>query len=531
MRQDYWNDYGFQTQYQLYYSVDDEQPQRIGDVKILRKGQSRSDGLQLAIGRITSLGSEFCSVGQSLDYYERLASLGIDIRNEALTGLRDIVQLPSVVADFEQEEGWRISLFRNFQQNAEFLVTAKAIVERDYDALPGKDLKFSFHPAGWVEPLVLDFTPPDSKLTENTLSDENEPIRLPGRIAVLVGRNGSGKSTLLARIARVAHASSSDRNRNILLKLGRITPSGMGFTRILAISYSAFDSFLVPGLTLNEKKQIAREILEGTGRYMFCGLRDIGLETEEFIKDQDDNEHIDPDKPTILLERLPANRIKSLDRLTDEFETAIDRIFSKKRGRMLKVCTAPLFRDPSLYSGDGRDISEFYGDNSREKFHNLSTGHKIVLHSIASVISYAERKSIILFDEPETHLHPPLLAALMHSLRLALHELEAFAIVATHSPVVVQETLSQQVHKITRYGDIGRIYSSEIETFGESIGAITNEVFSLSASSTDYHVVLKALANAYDDLDSIENLFERGLSVQARAFVMSLLAARKKAAS
>ncbi|MBW6100166.1 ATP-binding protein [Escherichia coli] len=55
-----------------------------------------------------------------------------------------------------------------------------------------------------------------------------------------------------------------------------------------------------------------------------------------------------------------------------------------------------------------------------------------------------KKRCLVLFDEPETHLHPPLLAVLMSALRIVLNEVDAFAIVATHSPVVVQETLSKK---------------------------------------------------------------------------------------
>jgi hypothetical protein len=299
-----------------------------------------------------------------------------------------------------------------------------------------------------------------------------------------------------------------------------LDPPGIGFTRIVAISYSAFDSFIAPGLTPEERVQVGKEIRTGTGRYMFCGLRDIGRELDDLSA----IEREEGDRPETPEERLATNRLKSLDSLTDEFAAAIAKIGKSDRLGMLRRCTAPLFLDPSLYAGEGADIFQFMEGDLKANFHALSTGHKIVLHVIASVVSHLERKSLVLFDEPETHLHPPLLAALMHGLRLALHDLDAFAIVATHSPVVVQETLSRHVHKVVRNGDSGRIFPPEIETFGESIGTITNEVFALDATSTDYHVVLRGLAQAYGDLGAIEAALDRGLSTQARAFVMSVLA-------
>ncbi|WP_216640702.1 hypothetical protein [Aeromonas sp. CU5] len=75
---DDWNDFRFKTLYHLFLSshhTENGEPLRFGEVKILRKGQRESDPIQLDVGVYQSLGHEFCSLGQSLDYYERIASI------------------------------------------------------------------------------------------------------------------------------------------------------------------------------------------------------------------------------------------------------------------------------------------------------------------------------------------------------------------------------------------------------------------------------------------------------------------------
>ncbi len=149
------------------------------------------------------------------------------------------------------------------------------------------------------------------------------------------------------------------------------------------------------------------------------------------------------------------------------------------------------------------------------------------MHAVASLVAYTEPKSIVLIDEPESHLHPPLLASLMHAIRLILHENDAFGVVATHSPVVVQETLARHIAIVRRSGTEVRIFPSRIETYGESIGEITNEIFGLTADATDFHKALSRLVDAGLSLDSIESLFDHGLSLQARAYVMTRLASKQ----
>ena len=113
LAQDNWNDYSFQTLYHLshFESKDGKREETvIGPVKILKRGQAKSDGI-LIQSDFEKLGEEFCSVGDSLDYYERLRALG-EVGEEILKRLRDVVQSPELVEDFKGEPGWATSLFR-----------------------------------------------------------------------------------------------------------------------------------------------------------------------------------------------------------------------------------------------------------------------------------------------------------------------------------------------------------------------------------------------------------------------------------
>jgi predicted ATP-dependent endonuclease of OLD family len=164
-------------------------------------------------------------------------------------------------------------------------------------------------------------------------------------------------------------------------------------------------------------------------------------------------------------------------------------------------------------------------DSDPEKLFLLwSTGHKIVMQIVASLAAHTTQSSLILIDEPETHLHPPLLASLMHAIRIILSTKKAFAIVATHSPVVLQETIVKHTYIVRREGKITAIQKPSKETFGENIGTLTGETFGLNTRATDFHSVLDRLIKEHKNLDIIEEFFQPyGLSMQARAYVMSQL--------
>src|ERR1700733_6589579 len=155
--QDYWNDFSFQTQYHLHY-VSEGVDTYIGVVKILKKGQTRADGVQLN-SDFEELTEDFISVGQSLDYYQHLSELGSALRDAALAALRDFIRYPSEASRFRDEDGWGTSLFRDFDEHSQFIVLARALLNSDYTSMPLTTLKFGFHVAGWSKSLQFDFEP------------------------------------------------------------------------------------------------------------------------------------------------------------------------------------------------------------------------------------------------------------------------------------------------------------------------------------------------------------------------------------
>lgn len=515
LMQDAWNDFSYQTQYHLYLAMPEFTGQ-VGTVKILRRGQQASDTIQLDVGDLPALGEDFVSLGQDLDYYERLATLPDTLRTEFLVHLRDALADPEHARSFRDEPGWTTSVLR-YVDWASFERDATVLLERDYDKVARLEVSLSFAAAGWNDALALDFRAPRDPFMLGMTDG-----MLPDRIAVLVGRNGSGKSTLLSRLARVIHASQRDRAGDLLRSLGTIDPPGIGFTRVVNVTYSAFDAFQVPGVDQSERLQIADETSRGVGRYHYCGLRDIAAE----LRSSQGVGDIDGDAIKAEgLDRQERVIFKTSQQLSDEFGALVGRIWEHGRQDLFSGVCRILASDVSFQDlGDnpGSTISADPVGN----FRKWSTGHKIALHLVASLVAFTEPKSIVLIDEPKSHLHPPLLAALMHAVRVILRRNDAFAVVATHSPVVVQETLSRHVSIVRRSGDETHILRPRIQTYGESIGEITNEVFGLTADATDFHATLSRLVDAGHPLEMIEGLFEGGLSLQARAFVMTKLATR-----
>jgi energy-coupling factor transporter ATP-binding protein EcfA2 len=527
LQQDNWNDYSFQTLYHLLHRASDGTQSLVGPVKILRRGQTEQDGIQIT-APFDQLSPDFCSLGTSLDYYQRLNEIATDERNQILSALRDVVANQQLQREFENERGWRISLFRENPDPERFLADAAAIYTGNYGALADLNAALSFQPAHWTTPLALDFDaplPPFYSGPRRRVGPSGARVLLPRRVIVLIGRNGSGKSTLLARIARVAFASPSDRTLSDLTAIGVFEPISIGFLRVIAISYSAFDNFIVPGLYESERRQVAADIEKGGGRYIYAGLRDIVREARDDL-DAAAQEPVASDERRILQvqDRRATTQLKSLVQLANEFARLVQQIANNGDEVLFDAALELLLADPSFADFERQDRVALLGQDPRSAFLGWSTGHKIALHVVASLVAHATPRSLVLFDEPEMHLHPPLIAALMHAVRLVLEEKNAFAIVATHSPVVLQETLARHVRVIRRVGDTFSVLAPNLETFGENVGVLTYDTFGLTAATTDFHHILDLLIEGFDSLDQINQLFTPRLSGQALAYVMGGLA-------
>jgi predicted ATP-dependent endonuclease of OLD family len=156
----------------------------------------------------------------------------------------------------------------------------------------------------------------------------------------------------------------------------------------------------------------------------------------------------------------------------------------------------------------------------------MSSGHSIVLLTITKLVDTVEEKTLVLMDEPESHLHPPLLSAFTRALSELLNNRNGVAIIATHSPVVLQEVPRSCVWKLTRLRTQGRSDRPERETFGENVGVLTREIFGLEVSKSGFHEMLQQSVTDGGTFESILQDYSEQLGFEAQAVLRALIAAR-----
>jgi predicted ATPase len=487
--EDDWNDWWrFKTQYLLIYVDSEREAHAIGQVKIGQMGMAADQLRPELESAFTRLDRRFFSVGQDESYYQNLTELGEEVRNTVLRALGDIAFDEDRFAEAIDERVTGESLLRS---------VPRATVEGQFRRMAhgGARLShysFSFHPAlvrhDELPPMPLDFT----------VSPESEP---PTNIHVLIGRNGVGKTHLLNNMARSLADPSAD-----LVDVGSFVfaqgADQTSFANLVSVTFSAFDPFEPISSPQNRANSLP---------YTYIGLKRI--------------------KPQDLKTRRRAP--KDHGALAVEFGISVRACVQGARlgrwRRALEMLEAdPIFSDARVADLAAQTDTESIKDDARDLFRGLSSGHKIVLLTITRLVESVEERSLVLLDEPEAHLHPPLLAAFVRALSDLLVNRNGVAIIATHSPVVLQEVPKICAYKLRRSGDHMVVERPASETFGENVGVLTREVFGLEASRSGFHRLLSDAVESGRSFEELLEMFDGQLGGEAQAILRALVTVRDR---
>ncbi len=459
---DTWNDYGFETLFGAVIALADDETVDLGSVIIAFFGHVPADNMRdiLPAELPDGLPEGYFSLGQKLSYYEILAGLSGELCQNYANTMRDVPMLGLPLEQLEQEPAFEISLLRTSGAR-EALDKAPALFGEQDRLVEAFDFTTKLDGAAAPHTIAFDFSP-------------DGPI--PNRINALVGVNGVGKTQLMARLAMLLTSFEEAEARGqrtaeggTLRDIGTLYPLP-SFYGVIAVSFSAFDDFELPNVGES-----------AAFRYTYCGLRQPG--------------------GPIVDENVLAARIPTLLHQMDE-----DR-------RALAV--------GSLSDGLARALT--VEDVLAEDFYRrLSAGQRIVANIIAELCLHLRLRSLVLLDEPETHLHPQLITRLMSVVQDVLEGFDSAAVVATHSPIVIQQVRADRVHIIRRLDqDVPVVDMAPIETFGENLSDIVRVVFDAPEADRGYQQVLDRLLEDLGDPDAVEALFGGRLGFNAQVYLRS----------
>lgn len=296
-----------------------------------------------------------------------------------------------------------------------------------------------------------------------------DPRNSLGRINVMVGENATGKTSVLGRLAFALSGTPAERE---------IEPVQLRLAPILAVSFSPFDDFRRPE--------------HSNPLYEYIGIRK-----------HETSRPGESERPPFELDI--AGAFRRLDVRAEEI---------RERGRVdvwlraLRAC------------GIDNEITQSELLSSRML--GLSAGQKFAVFVFTNLVAKIESRAMVLFDEPELHTHPRLLSGMMRALSHLLHELDAYAIVATHSPILLQEVPARSIRIFGRRDDHVRVDNyAEIhgeESFGAPLDQIVRRAFGVAREDRNFIVqIMDSAREGGEGLEVLESLLtgEHSMTVEA----------------
>ena len=405
----------------------------------------------------------FVSLGQSNNYYTALSDIFGKMLPSILYSLKDAAFFSEISEDFEGLYVFRKSLIRDDEAERVHRVIKPTIQGADLENLYSFEFGFCPKYADSTVSIPFQFTANGS---------------IPKRMTALIGKNGAGKTQLLTTLPLEIAKKKSE----------LLTPCKPMYSKIIAVSYSTFDNFELPKKTSDFN-------------YVYCGLRDeqgnIRSKQGQLQKFHNTWKKIDK-----------LGRLKKWKKIISNF---------------LEVDLINLFIKVSPEDSDKLYFDQLGFKEARE---SLSSGQSIVLFVVSEIVANIRLDSLLLFDEPETHLHPNAISQLMNGIAQLISEFDSFCIIATHSPIIIQEMFSRDVLIISREENVPSVKNIGIESFGENLSIITEEVFGNRAIPKHYESILTRLVIKHGNYDDVLEVLREGnlpMSLNVRLYLQGIV--------
>lgn len=492
-----WDDFDYKTLFSLVVFDTQGNKHHIGNVKIGFVKQRSGWTSEKISSSFTTLLDNFYSLGQDADYYKNLVdNFSLETVSEVLTALGDVAHLPERLVIADDEQAFHTSLLRSVrrlnieQQFRRILRGEAALTKYNFFYEKSSNERYSGIQVAF-------------KVKPNTKPSSN--------IHILIGRNGVGKTTLLNNMVNALLPNRGMREETGFFAITStfaeelIIPKDY-FAGVVSVSFSAFDPFTPPDDQTDANAGL---------QYYYIGLK------KRF--DQQSRDQL---------------KLKDINDLCKEFTSSLKLCFAltAKKGRWIEAirklesdfnfAEMDLCQLVEIYTKDLSDNKQQFTQKSTALFMRMSSGHAIVLLTITRLVETVEEKTLVLLDEPESHLHPPLLSAFTRALSDLLVNRNGVAIIATHSPVVLQEVPKSCVSILRRTRLTLNVDRPESETFAENVGVLTREVFGLEVSKSGFHNLLETSVSEGKSYEEIESEYNYQLGFEGKVILRSLVLTR-----
>ncbi len=453
---------------------------------------------------------QFFTMLPSMEDYRRIVSvLGADVASNVLLALNDLVALTELLPRSELPKS--ASKTEVFQKA--FIRTAEAFFayKNAGPILKGLDAEQIGRMSGDIE---VEFQLAGKKNGHQLKFRFDHGAELPKRISVVIGKNGVGKSQALGRIVNAALVGDDSALHEGATN-GRVL-----INRILAFAPTNESASVFPSerrkspkvwykrFALNRGGRVRRgggvadmmlQIARSESRIGNLLRWQLFLTAIQSISDWHQIALLRTnkgDEPVDIQFLRPAEVMDRAGDLSVEAESEQ----SIADDNLLDLFAAiDLNKDPVRYV-DGQAFA-------------LSSGEISFLRFAAQASLYIENGSLLLLDEPETHLHPNFISQFVALLNTMLAQTGSAAIIATHSVYFVREVFREQV-SVLRTTDDGFVFSDplRLQTFGADVGAISCFVFGEDEPTKLAADVEQRLLSRYETWDELYATYKGELS-------------------
>lgn len=460
---DDWNDYTYRTWFCLFYYDENKQRKYVGEIKLMNRDNGDTYD---AIEKSFDgpLSDDYCSVGIDPIYYSKIHEL-----------FHDTPIANELLTDL-RDCAYNQNIYEEFAEDDCFKVSLmredsseQAIKEAPF-LLGGKDKEaaYSFRLRFSPEYLNGAYTDWIVKL----LYDAPPFMRAVG----LIGDNGVGKTQMLKTLVS---SMITEVKAPVSLPL---------FRSCLAISSTPFDGY--EDLAI-ENPRIPYQC--------FTINQDAKYTENEILKCID------------IIYHRPLIHRKSMIQL---YKESIDRLLGEEIGGFLKY----------------NEKEDTY-DLDKAKLHELlsiiSSGQLHIFNLLTFIHAHIHLTSLLVIDEPEVHMHPQIIVSFMSMLGGILNRFRSFAVIATHSPLVVREMVGQNVYLMQCVdGEIPNVSKVAFETFGADASDLYMKIFQYDErmSSFFHYVKIIGKERTYKEAMALITRYAPNLSLNARLSIRDYLA-------
>ena len=447
---DHWNDYGYRTLYAMIAKIDGD-IYDCGRLKISFIPYRHEEEIDLQSILVQEEGYNLISLGNK-EYYEFLNNfLSLPEKDEYFKKMGDIVYDLNRLDESIKND----SIYHPIE---EYYLLKNSFL-RDVSL---SEIRNQLHRLSIGGKYIDEYqTSIIDKNGNNVLEFRKNPHSLeyfPDTLYAIVGNNGAGKTYFIKNLIDLYIKKNSDLFNNITSNINQ-------FESIVLISYSPFDTGII-------KKD--------SENYKFIGI--------DFNKTTSLEDYITKEIKTLFTEATTPKNESRTKKIIDKF--SFDPLF---------IRILPLI--------EKRELSE-------DIINELSSGQKIVLLSLLNLIIKVFEKTLVIIDEPELFLHPPLLKAYIRGVEEIVEEGNGICLLATHSAIVLQEVPNTNIRKL-KYdfeSHEGSIVKLSSKTYGESISFINDTIFGTDLRNTGFYKVLQDKIGE----EQISDNFEAVLGSEAR---------------